>query len=139
MTSGWTQYLEKKVLDQIFGNQSAPAFTHLYVGCCTGGCTDAGTVTGEPTIGSDGYARVDVTNNNTVFPNCSSDGSKVTGSDISFPACATSAWGTITTIVFFDAATGGNALAWADLGTSKAIGVGDVLKIPAGNLTLTLD
>lgn len=139
MASGWTQFLEKKVLDQIFGNQTAPGYTHLYLGCCTGGCTDAGVVTGEQTVGQNGYTRVDITNNNTMFPNCTSDGSKVTGSDITFPTCSTTTWGTISTIVFFDAASGGNALAFADLTVPKAIGVNDTLKINAGDLTLTLD
>lgn len=139
MTSGLTQYLEKKVLDQLFGNQTPPTFSTLYFGCCTGGCVDAGTVTGEPTIGEDGYARVAVTNSAVMFPNCTTDGSKATAADIEFPACDGDAWGTITTVVIFDAATSGHALAWYDLTAPKTIQDGDILRLPAGDQVFTLD
>jgi hypothetical protein len=136
MTSGWTQFLEKKVLDQVFGNQTPPAFTTLYLGVCTGGCTDAGVVTGEPSTSN--YARVAVTNNNTNFPNCTSDGSKSNAVAIVFNE-ASGSWGTISTYVWFDQLTGGNALVWADLTTPKAIDAGDTPKFNIGDMTLTLE
>jgi hypothetical protein len=138
MTSGWTQYLEKKILDLVFGNQSYSIPTTLYLGICTGGCTDAGVVTGEPTIGALGYARVVVTNNNTNFPNCTTDGTKNNGVTLTFPE-ASGSWGTISTYVWFDASTGGNALVYADVTTPKAVVSGDTPKINAGDMTLTLD
>jgi hypothetical protein len=38
----------------------------------------------------------------------------------------------------FDASSGGNMLAWAPLTTSRTINDGDVFRIPAGSLTITL-
>jgi hypothetical protein len=38
----------------------------------------------------------------------------------------------------FDASTAGNMLAFADLTTNKAIDTGDILRIPAGDLDITL-
>jgi hypothetical protein len=39
----------------------------------------------------------------------------------------------------FDAATSGNLLAYGALSASKAIGAGDVFRIPAGDLDITLN
>ena len=47
-------------------------------------------------------------------------------------------WGTITHAAIFDASTGGNMLAWAPLTTSRTINDGDVFRIPAESLTVTL-
>jgi len=52
---------------------------------------------------------------------------------------ATASWGTISHIGIWDAATGGNMLAYAALSASKAIASGDVFRIPAGDIDITLD
>ena len=52
---------------------------------------------------------------------------------------ATSPWGLISHVAVFDASSGGNMLAYAALTTSKSIGEGDVFRIPAGDLDITLD
>lgn len=52
---------------------------------------------------------------------------------------ATADWGTITHVAVFDASTGGNQIAYAALSTSKTIATGDVLRVPAGDLDITLD
>jgi hypothetical protein len=57
---------------------------------------------------------------------------------IEFPT-ATASWGTIVAASVMDAETGGNILAFANLGTSKAIDTGDVLRFNVGALTVTLD
>ena len=51
---------------------------------------------------------------------------------------ATASWGTITSVGVFDALTSGNLLAFGNLTASKTIGTGDVLRIPAGDLDITL-
>jgi len=48
-------------------------------------------------------------------------------------------YGTVVAVGVFDAATGGNLLAYADLTASKTIDTGDVFRIPAGDLDITLD
>ena len=54
-------------------------------------------------------------------------------------AMATGDWGTMTHFALFDAATGGNMLAFGSLGESKTIGGGDIAKFAAGNLEVKLD
>ena len=57
---------------------------------------------------------------------------------IEFPT-ATASYGTVTHIGVFDASTAGNLIAYAALSTSKAIDTGDVLRLPANDLDITMD
>lgn len=57
---------------------------------------------------------------------------------IEFPT-ATASYGTVSHVGVFDAETSGNLLAYAALSTSKAIDTGDVLRVPSGDLDITLD
>ena len=57
---------------------------------------------------------------------------------IEFPT-ATASYGTVTHIGVFDASSGGNLIAYAALSTSKAIDTGDVLRLPASDLNITMD
>ena len=57
---------------------------------------------------------------------------------IEFPT-ATASYGTVTHIGVFDASTSGNLIAYAALSTSKAIDTGDVLRLPANDLDITMD
>ena len=57
---------------------------------------------------------------------------------IEFPT-ATASYGTVSHVGVFDASTGGNLLAYAALSTSKVIDTGDVLRVPADELDITLD
>ena len=57
---------------------------------------------------------------------------------IEFPT-ATATYGTVTHVGVYDALSGGNLIAYAALTTSKAIDTGDVLRIPLGDLNVTLD
>lgn len=59
-------------------------------------------------------------------------------SAIEFPT-ATASYGTVSHVGVFDASTGGNLIAYAALSTSKAIDTGDVLRVPVGDLDITLD
>ncbi len=45
----------------------------------------------------------------------------------------------MTDVGVFDASSGGNLIAYAALTTSKAIDTGDVFRLPAGDLDVTLD
>ena len=54
-------------------------------------------------------------------------------------ATATGSWGTVTHVGVFDASSSGNLLAYGALSASKAIATGDVFRIPAGDLDITLD
>ena len=52
---------------------------------------------------------------------------------------ATGSWGTIGWVAVWDNSTGGNMLFHGALTTSKTIASGDVFRVPAGDLDITLD
>jgi hypothetical protein len=54
-------------------------------------------------------------------------------------AAATGSWGTVTHAAVFDAATGGNMIAHGALTSARTINSGDTLRIPSGDLDITLD
>jgi hypothetical protein len=129
MAGSFTDYLEDKILKHVFTNVSYTSPTTVYVGLFTAAPTDAG---GGTELSGSGYAR-----KSAAFT-VSGTGTLATNSAaIEFDA-ATGSWGTIVAIAVFDALTTGNMLAWADLTTSKAIATGDILRIPTGDLDITL-
>jgi len=80
-----------------------------------------------------GYARVATTG---ASWDAASSGATANAAAIEFPE-ASGDWGTITHFALFDAITGGNMLAHADLTTAKPISDGDTLRFPIGDLGLT--
>ena len=129
MAGSFTDYLEDKILKHVFTNVAYTSPTTLYVGLFTTAPTDAG---GGTEITGMGYAR------KTATFTVSGTGTLATNtSAIDFDA-ATGTWGTIVAIAIFDAITSGNMIAWADLTVNKTIATGDILRIPAGDLDVTL-
>lgn len=133
---GFSDYLELKLLDHVFGNTAytAPATIHVAL-FTTAPNTETGAGGTEVSGGS--YARAAVTNNTTNFP-AASAGSKVNGAAINFATPAAS-WGTVVAVGIYDASTGGNLLGSANLTTSKTINSGDTVNFAASSLTITLD
>ena len=128
-----TDYAENKVLDHMTGKAAWGAVT-AYVGLFTAAPSDAGGGTEVSTTGT-GYARKATA---AADWNAAAAGSTSNANALTF-AAATGSWGTVTHFGLFDAATAGNLLRWAALGTSKAIGTGDTASFAAGALTLTED
>ena len=130
--SSFTDYTENLVLTWLFTGSSATRPTAWYVGLFTAAPSDSG---GGTEVSGSGYARV-VTGTMTVSgtspTNCTNSAA------IEFAAARGGNWGTITHIAIFDALTSGNMLGWAQLTTSRTINDGDVLRIPAGDLDITL-
>jgi len=129
--SSLSDYGEGAILDHLFGI-AAMAQPTLYIAVSTADPTDAGTGVAEP-LGN-GYARI---------ATASSDWQRTDNvvdnvNELSFPE-ATGSWGTLTHIAIFDAASGGNMIAHAALGTSKAIAANETLRFPVGNITFTMD
>jgi len=124
-----SNYLENKLLDHVLRNVSYTSPTTVYVGLYTSDPQDDNSGT-EVSGGS--YARqiLDVTT--------ASGGVVTSDADVTFPQ-ATGNWGTITHIGLLDALSSGNLLMHTPLTTSKLIEIGDILKIPVGNLTAELD
>lgn len=124
----FSNYLENKLIDHVFGGVSYTAPATIYVGLYTSDPGEAGSGT-EVSGGS--YARQSAAF--TVTDNAAENTSA-----IEFPT-ATASWGTITHVAVLDASTAGNVLASAALAASKTIGSGDVLRINAGDLDISLD
>lgn len=119
---------ETNVLTWTFTNTAVTRPTAWYLGLFTTAPGEAG---GGTEVSGGSYARQSVT--------FSVSGNLATNTAaLEFPA-ATANWGTITHVAVFDASTGGNQIAYATLTTSKTIATGDVLRVPAGDLDITLD
>ena len=58
--------------------------------------------------------------------------------NVEYPT-AGSSWGTIVAVGVLTALTGGTLIAYGDLTAAKTIATGDVLRVPAGDLDITLD
>ena len=129
MAGSFTDYLEDKILNHVFTNTAYTSPTTVYVGLFTVAPTDTG---GGTEVSGSGYARKSAT-----FTVSGTSTLATNSAAIEFDA-ATGSWGTIVAIAVFDALTTGNMLAFADLTTSKAISSGDVLRIPTGDLDITL-
>lgn len=126
--SAFSNYLENKVMGHVFGGVAYSAPATLYLGLYTNSPGEGNTGT-EVSGGS--YARQTVAF--TITNNLASNTSAV-----EFPV-ATANWGTITHVGVLDNLSGGNLLAYAALSASKAIDSGDALRLPAGDLDITLD
>lgn len=124
----FSNYLENKVLLHVFGATSYTAPATIYVGLYT---SDPGETGAGTEVSGGAYARQSAAF--TVTGNLATNTSA-----IEFPT-ATTSWGTITHVAVLDASTSGNVLASAALAASKSIGSGDVLRINAGDLDISLD
>jgi hypothetical protein len=129
MAGSFSDYLEDKVLKHVFTNTSYTPATTLYVGLYTAAPSDTG---GGTQVSGGSYARVAVT-----FTVSGTTTLCTNSASIDFTA-ATASWGTVVAVGVFDASTAGNLLAWADLTASKVIDTGDVFRIGAGDLDITL-
>lgn len=120
---------ETHVLQYVFTTDSVTRPTAWYVGLFTADPTDTGS--GATEITGNNYSRVSATF--TVSGNAAT-----TSAAVEF-AAATGSWGTISHIGIFDASSGGNLIAHSALTASKAIANGDVFRIPASDIDITLD
>ena len=129
--SSFSDYTENLLLTWLLTTSSATRPTAWYVGLFTAAPSDTG---GGTEVTGNGYARVatgtiSVSGTDTLATNAAA---------IEFAAASGGNWGTITHAAIFDASTSGNMLAWAQLTTSRTINDGDVFRIPAGSLDITL-
>ena len=128
--SDMSSYLKVKLLNLTLNGTSYAGMDSPYVSLHTADPTDAGTGT---EVSGTGYARVQA-NFNTAT---GSDASETTAGDTTWAAAGAS-WGTVGWIGLWDASTSGNMIYHTALDAAKTIDTGDVFKITAGNLTVTL-
>ena len=125
-----TNSFETSVLTWLLttGTPSPVRPTAWYLGLFTAAPGEAG---GGTEISGSAYARQS-------FSFTVSGDTATNSAAIEFPT-ASGSWGTITHVAVFDAVTTGNMIAYATLNSAKTIASGDVLRVPAGDLDITLD
>lgn len=126
----FSNYLETELLDHVFTNTAYTAPSTLYLALFTSNPAEDGSGT-EVTTSGTAYARQTVTFS-------VSGNTATTSAAVEFPT-ATANYGTVSHVGIYDASSAGNLIAYAALTTSKAIETGDVFRVPAGDLDITLD
>lgn len=129
--SSFTDFTENLVLTFLLTTDAVTRPTELYVGLFTAPPSDAG---GGTEVSGSSYLRkltgtMSITGTETTATNAAV---------IEFAPASGGNWGTITDAAIFDASSGGNMIAYATLTTARTINDGDVFRIPAGSLTVTL-
>ena len=121
---------ETRVLTWLFTGDAVTRPSAFYIALFTSNPAEDASGTEVSTSGT-AYARQSAT--------FTVSGNEATNSAaIEFPT-ATASYGTVTHIGVFDAASAGNLIAYAELTTSKAIDTGDVLRLQANDLDITMD
>ena len=141
--SAMSDYLENKLIDQLFRGQSAPGTGTLYVALYTAPPSDAG---GGTEVSGGSYARAAVTSSLANWAGTqasgSTDASSGTGGQtsnnaaITFPT-PTAGWGTVTHFAIYDALVNGNELFWGQLTIAKTINQADTVTFPPASLSIT--
>ena len=129
----FSDYLEIKLLDDLFGNAAYAPPATLYVALSVADPTEDGSGVSEP-VGN-GYARVPSTS---IDWNAAVAGAINNSAVLSFPQ-ATGPWGNCTHFAIFDAAVAGNMLAYGILTLAKSFNNGDTASFAAAAFTVTLD
>ena len=119
---------ETLTLNWLFTANSATRPTAWYLGLHTSNPDedDSGTE-----VSGGGYARQSASFS-------VSGNTATTSAAIEYPT-ATANYGTVTHVGVYDASSAGNLIAYAALSSSKTIETGDVFRVPAGDLDITLD
>lgn len=121
---------ETRVLQWTFTTGSPTRPTAWYLALFTSDPAEDASGTEVSTSGT-AYARQSVS--------FSVSGNTATNSGaVEFPT-ATASYGTVTHVGVYDASTSGNLIVYAALAASKSIDTGDVMRVPAGDLDITLD
>jgi hypothetical protein len=128
--SGFSDYLEDKVLEHVFGGNAFTAPSTLYVALYTVAPSDTG---GGTEVSGGAYARQTATftvsgTNPTTASNTAA---------IEYPT-ATANYGTVVAVGVLDASSSGNLLAYSTLDSSKVVSSGDAFRFNAGDLDITL-
>lgn len=140
-----SDYLENKLIDQIFRAQAFTFPATLHVGLLTAAPSDTG---GGTEVTGNNYSRVAVAASLANFAGTQSAGSTVASSGtsgttsnngaVNFPT-PSGTWGLVTHFGIYDAASAGNLLFYGALTTSKTINTNDVVSFAAAALTVQID
>ena len=128
----FTNFLETEILDHVFAGAAYTAPSTKYLALFTAVANgETGSVTEVSTSGT-AYARV------AVAFTTSGDTTSNSGA-VEYATATGGGFGTVTHVGVYDASTSGNLMCYATLTASKAIAAGDVFRVPAGDLDITLN
>lgn len=125
---GLTNYGEEMMLDALLNNNTSAIPSNLYVALYTVAPADTG---GGTEVTGGGYTRILCTFGTSGVPRTNSV-------KISFPVPSAN-WGTVLAFGLFDASTGGNLVAYADLSINREVGIGSEVYFDSGELSVTID
>lgn len=143
-----SNYLENKLIDQIFRAQAYSFPSILYFGLLTAAPSDTG---GGTEVSADSYDRVAVTGSlsnfsgtqgaGTTTASTGTSGTTSNNVEIQFASPGLSEdWGRVTHMAMYDAATGGNLLLYGALANPKTINAGDdAPSFPASTFSYQID
>lgn len=123
-----SNYLENALVNAVLRNTAYTSPTTVYLALYTSDPTDADSGT---EVSGNAYARQSITFG------APSNGVSTNSAAIEFPQ-ATGSWGTVAYVGIRDASTAGNLLFHTPLDASKTIATGDVFRVAAGSLSVTL-
>ena len=141
-----SDYLENRLIDQLFRGQAYSFPSTLYIGLYTAAPNDAG---GGTEVSGGSYARVSVGASlanwagtqgaGTTVASTGNSGTTSNNGAVTFPA-PTGNWGQVTHFGIFDAASGGNLLFHGALTTPKTVNNGDAApSFSAASLSIQID
>ncbi len=123
-----SNYLEGALINAVLRNTAFTSPATVYLALYTSDPTDADAGT---EVSGNAYARQSITFG------APSNGVSTNSAAIEFPQ-ATGSWGTVAYVGIRDASTAGNLLFHTALDASKTIATGDVFRVAAGSLSVTL-
>jgi hypothetical protein len=140
-----SNYLQNKLIDQVFRGQAFSFPATLYMALFTVQPTAAG---GGTEVSGTGYARVPFVGSladwagtqgaGTTVASSGTSGATSNNAVINFGS-PTAAWGVVVGFAIFDAATGGNMLMFGALNNSKSVNANDAAPaFPAGTLAFSI-
>lgn len=140
-----TNFAENKIVDALVRGQALGAPATWYISLDTVACNDAG---GGTEVSGGSYARASVAASLANWAGTQGAGTTVISSGATgttsnnviadFPT-PTASWGTVVSIRWMDAASGGNAWVCTPLTLSKTINQGDSVSFPINTLSLQVD
>ena len=140
----FSTYVKNQILNEIVGRTSTLNLgDNIYIGLATAAPTlnSDGTASSSNEPSGNGYVRkwIGTYNNSSslLFGAAASNGSISNSQEIHFNM-ATGAWGTLTHVILFDAATNGHVLAWGTLTSSIQPVANSVPVIQANGFTLSI-
>lgn len=130
--SGLSHYTQAALLNWLKGTAMPAAPSGVYVGLFNGDPSDTGSAGAEVTATIRAGGRVAAT-----FGALTGNTSMANSADVDFGAAAGAA--TVSHFGLFSAASGGNLLASGAVAQSKSVAATNLVKFPAGSLTITVD